>query len=128
MTVIPKYHTNQTLYKQAESDAKFIRSFSINVRGRDTNLPLPPRLMRTLSTNQSGVADGTPNMQVFLRSYSFSRKESMSEKVRNCANQIKRSASMSVPNKKVSGGRKTKKISSAMNVIRRLLSFTSTRV
>ncbi|KAK1367475.1 hypothetical protein POM88_043036 [Heracleum sosnowskyi] len=128
--------TNETLYKWAESDAKFIRSVSFNNRGRGTD-PCTPRLTKTLSihdrfygASQPMGVDSMSCRQEFLRSYSFSRKESMPQKVRNCASQIKRSVSMRAPNKKVSGGahdgivviRKVKKISS---IFRKLLSFTT---
>ncbi|KAL8092286.1 hypothetical protein AgCh_034542 [Apium graveolens] len=132
---IPVRATYENLYKGPESDAKFLRSVSSNGRGRDTHDPSPPPLMRSLSTNcclnaasQPRVVDSISSRQIYLRSYSFSRKESMPQKVKNCASRIKRSVSMRAPNRKDNGGAHggIVVIRKAMNaVFRRLLSFST---
>ncbi|KAL8092287.1 hypothetical protein AgCh_034543 [Apium graveolens] len=141
---IPVRATYENLYKWPESDAEFVRSVSCNGRGTtDTDSSTRP-FMRSFSTNgrldgasQPRVVDSMSCRQIYLRSYTFSRKESMPQKARRCACRIKRSVSVrGRDRKKVSRGsshggvvviRRAKEIScAAMNgVFRRLLSCTT---
>ncbi|WOG95821.1 hypothetical protein DCAR_0415150 [Daucus carota subsp. sativus] len=149
-TYIPKCHsdnwipvraTYENLYKWPESDAEFVRSVSCNGRGTDFDSSTRP-FMRSLTTNgrldgpsQPRVVDSMSCRQIYLRSYTFSRKESMPQKARKCACRIKRSVSARRRNRKASNGahggvvviRRAKEIScAAMNVVfRRLLSCTT---
>ena len=138
---IPVRATYENLYKWPESDAEFVRSVSSNGRATD-NDPSSRPFTRSMSTN--GLLDGPSHprvvdsmscRQIYLRSYTFSRKESMPQKARKCACRIKRSVSARRRNRKASNGahggvvviRRAKEIScAAMNVVfRRLLSCTT---
>lgn len=138
---IPVRATYENLYKWPESDAEFVRSVSCNGPWTDTDPSTRP-FMRSFTTNgrldgpsQHRVVDSMSCRQIYLRSYTFSRKESMPQKARKCACRIKRSVSMRGRYRKVSGGahggvvviRRAKEIScAAMNgFFRRLLSCTT---
>lgn len=139
---IPVRATYENLYKWPESDAEFVRSVSCNGRATDTD-PSTRSFTRSLTTNgrldgasYPRVVDSMSCRQIYLRSYTFSRKESMPQKARKCACRIRESVSVRGRNKKVSGGgahggvvviRRAKEIScAAMNVVfRRLLSCTT---
>ncbi|KAK1398516.1 Double-stranded RNA-binding protein 2-like [Heracleum sosnowskyi] len=116
-TWIPVRATYVNLYKWPESDAEFVRSMS-------TNGPSHPRVVDSMSCRQ-----------IYLRSYTFSRKESMPQKARKCASRIKERVSSRGRTRKASSEahgsivvlRRAKEVScTAMNVVfRRLLSCTT---
>ncbi|KAK1373649.1 Double-stranded RNA-binding protein 2-like [Heracleum sosnowskyi] len=140
---IPVRATYENLYKWPGSDAEFVRSVSSNGRWTDTNPhPSTRPFTRSFTTNgrldgasQPRVVDSMSCRQIYLRSYTFSRKESMPEKAKKCASRIKRSVSVRGLDRKVSGRahgsvvviRRAKEIScTAMNgFFRRLLSCTT---
>ncbi|KAK1373658.1 Double-stranded RNA-binding protein 2-like [Heracleum sosnowskyi] len=118
---IPVRATYENLYKWPGSDAEFVRSFTTNGR--------------LDGASQPRVVDSMSCRQIYLRSYTFSRKESMPQKAKKCASRIKRSVSVRGLDRKVSGRahgsvvviRRAKEIScTAMNgFFRRLLSCTT---
>ncbi|XP_054803564.1 uncharacterized protein LOC129306832 [Prosopis cineraria] len=66
--------TYMNLYKWPESDAEFIRCVSSNKR-----------------TGNAAMVDSISCRQMFLRSYRFSRKQSIVEKTHSCFQRVKRS-------------------------------------
>ncbi|KAK2980277.1 hypothetical protein RJ640_024981 [Escallonia rubra] len=124
----PVRATYVNLYKWPESDAEFVRSVSSNGR-RDINSPNQPRVVDSISCRQ-----------LYLRSYTFSRKESMPEKTRKCFGRVRERVAVSRRKRKPSGGgrggggrrkcvliRKAKEVSCAAfaSIFRRLLLCTS---
>ncbi|XP_074364879.1 uncharacterized protein LOC141705912 [Apium graveolens] len=139
---IPVRATYVNLYKWPESDAEFVRSVSSNGRVTDIHYPSTRSFTRSVSTNgrldgpsHPRVVDSISCRQIYLRSYTFSRKESMPQKARKCASRIKERVSSRGRTRKVYGEgqgnivifRRAKEVScAAMNVVfRRLLSCTT---
>ncbi|KAM1648276.1 hypothetical protein ACFX1Q_010313 [Malus domestica] len=76
---VPIRATYVNLYKWPESDAEFVRSVSSNGR-------------RTDPAQRHGhprVVDSISCRQMYLRSYKFSRKESVPEKTQKCFGRVK---------------------------------------
>lgn len=136
---IPVRATYINLYKWPESDVAFVRSVSSNGRSKNGS----PPFLRSASTN--GRLDGPSDhprvvnsmscRQLYLRSYTFSRKESVPEKTRKCIGRVReRVVAPRKMRKSPSGGRggsvvirRAKEVScTALTVIfRRLLSCTT---
>ncbi|KAI9122302.1 hypothetical protein K1719_006991 [Acacia pycnantha] len=74
---VPVRATYVNLYKWPESDAEFVRSVSHN-RRRGSQVYGHPRVVDSISCRQ-----------MYLRSYKFSRKESMPEKTQKCFGRVK---------------------------------------
>ncbi|XP_062167585.1 uncharacterized protein LOC133873827 [Alnus glutinosa] len=72
---VPVRATYVNLYKWPESDAEFVRSFSSSDR---RGLQGHPRVVDSISCRQ-----------MYLRSYKFSRKESVPEKTQKCFGRVK---------------------------------------
>ncbi|KAM7502001.1 hypothetical protein LguiB_000905 [Lonicera macranthoides] len=76
---IPVRATYINLYKWPESDAEFVRSVSCNGRQGQQNGPAcHPRVVDSISCRQ-----------LYLRSYTFSRKESMPERTKKCFGRVR---------------------------------------
>ncbi|XP_010259986.1 PREDICTED: uncharacterized protein LOC104599235 [Nelumbo nucifera] len=116
----PVRATYMNLYKWPESDAEFVKSVSSNVcRG-----------------GQPRVVDSISCRQMYLRSYTFSRKETMPEKTKKCFGRVKERVVYRRKRKVDSGGggrkclvmRRVKEVSYAalLSIFHRLLSCTST--
>ncbi|XP_074267634.1 uncharacterized protein LOC141591100 [Silene latifolia] len=65
--------TYKNLYKWPESDAEFVRSVSFRGPGHPR-----PKVVESISCRQ-----------VYLRSYTFTRKESVNEKTKKCFDRVK---------------------------------------
>lgn len=81
--VRPVRATYVNLYKWPESDAEFVRSMSSN--GRQDRFRQHP-----------AVVDSILCRQLYLRSYTFSRKESVQEKTKKCLDRVRESVSSTV--------------------------------
>lgn len=144
-TWIPVRATYVNLYKWPESDAEFVRSVSSSGRGRVTDNDSSTRsFTRSISTNgrldgpsHPRIVDSMSCRQIYLRSYTFSRKESIPQKAKKCACRIKERVSSRGRTRKVSGEghgsivvlRKAKEVScAAMNVVFRRLLYCTTKV
>lgn len=112
-------------YKRPESDAEFFKT--MKMYKSDQGRRYPHHL-------QARVVDAVSCRQMYLRSYTFSRKESVPEKTRKCLGKVREKVGVSGhrPDKltKSSGGRKkrrTKKFScsSLCNIFRQLLTCTT---
>lgn len=135
---IPARATYVNLYKWPESDAAFVRS--VSSKGRLIPATSPP-FIRSVSTNgrldgptHPRVVDSRSCRQLYLRSYTFSRKESMPQKARKCVGRVKERVVARRRMRKVpSGGhggvviRRAKEVScAALTVVfRRVLSCTT---
>ncbi|XP_059428730.1 uncharacterized protein LOC132162515 [Corylus avellana] len=76
---VPVRATYVNLYKWPESDAEFVRSFSSSDRqGGHGHGHGHPRVVDSMSCRQ-----------MYLRSYKFSRKESVPEKTQKCFGRVK---------------------------------------
>ncbi|KAI4349243.1 hypothetical protein L6164_009857 [Bauhinia variegata] len=91
---VPVRATYVNLYKWPESDAEFVRSVSSNAR-KDTQVYDNPRVVDSISCRQ-----------MYLRSYKFSRKESMPEKTQKCFGRVKEKVAHG--KKRETQGRKSK--------------------
>ncbi|KAL6967429.1 hypothetical protein U1Q18_033238 [Sarracenia purpurea var. burkii] len=121
---LPVRATYINLYKWPESDAEFVRSVSSNGRrvGRHPT-----------------VVDSISCRQLYLRSYTFSRKESVPEKTRKCLGRVKermvlRTKNGKPPRRGGGGARKCGKVikgakemscAALSSIFRRLLSCTT---
>nr|DAD25977.1 TPA_asm: hypothetical protein HUJ06_027445 [Nelumbo nucifera] len=119
---VPVRATYVNLYKWPESDAEFVKSVSSNAR----------------KCGHPRVVDSISCRQMYLRSYTFSRKETMPEKTKKCLGRVKER--VVCRRRKVngngggSGGRKyfvmrrVKEVSCAalFSIFHRLLSCTTT--
>ncbi|KAF7804520.1 uncharacterized protein G2W53_043631 [Senna tora] len=74
---VPVRATYVNLYKWPESDAEFVRSVSSN-RRKGSQVHGHPRVVDSISCRQ-----------MYLRSYKFSRKESVPEKTQKCFGRVK---------------------------------------
>ncbi|XP_057971096.1 uncharacterized protein LOC131159897 [Malania oleifera] len=72
---VPVRATYVNLYKWPESDAEFVRSVGSAARGGAVGRPR--------------VVDSISCRQMYLRSYTFSRKETVPEKTRKCLGRVK---------------------------------------
>ena len=70
--------TYVNLYKWPESDAEFVRSVSSAGLRRCASASFHPRVVDSISCRQ-----------LYLRSYTFSRKESVPEKTRKCLGRVR---------------------------------------
>ncbi|KAF8397576.1 hypothetical protein HHK36_016496 [Tetracentron sinense] len=114
---VPIRATYVNLYKWPESDAEFVKSVGSNVpRGEH------PRVVDSISCRQ-----------MYLRSYTFSKKETVPEKTKKCLGRVKERVGYR-RKKKVHGGgkkclvmRKVKEISCSalFSIFHRLLSCTA---
>lgn len=76
---VPVRATYVNLYKWPESDAEFVKSVSSNGRRSSTNgVHGHPRVVDSISCRQ-----------MYLRSYKFSKKETMPEKTKKCFGRVK---------------------------------------
>ncbi|CAL9002442.1 unnamed protein product [Prunus brigantina] len=92
---VPMRATYVNLYKWPESDAEFVRSVSSNGR-------------RSGAAQQHGhprVVDSISCRQMYLRSYTFSRKETVPEKTQKCFGRVKEKM-VNHKKGKAKGGRK----------------------
>ena len=111
--------TYVNLYKWPESDAEFVRSVSsAGSRGA------------AASSGHPRVVDSISCRQLYLRSYTFSRKESVPEKTRKCLGRVRERVVLYRRERKSRGSdavaRRAKEVSCAAlsAVFRRLLSCT----
>ncbi|XP_027363018.1 uncharacterized protein LOC113870767 [Abrus precatorius] len=74
---VPVRATYVNLYKWPESDAEFVRSVSSN-RRKGSHVYGHPRVVDSISFRQ-----------MYLRSYKFSRKETVPEKTQKCFGRVK---------------------------------------
>ncbi|KAJ3682775.1 hypothetical protein LUZ60_013002 [Juncus effusus] len=82
--VVPVRATYVNLYKWPESDAEFVKAVAQKTK-RDDHL----------GTGRTGpaVVDSYSCRQVYLRSYTFSKKETMNEKTMRCLSRVRDKAS-----------------------------------
>ena len=85
--------TYVNLYKWPESDAEFVRSVSSAGLGRSASSSCHPRVVDSISCRQ-----------LYLRSYTFSRKESVPEKTRKCLGRVRERVVLYRREKKSRGG------------------------
>lgn len=91
----PVRATYVNLYKWPESDAEFVKSVTSGRRGKVLDgsakgIDLDGR--RKWSTAEPAVVDGFSCRQIYLRSYTFSRKETVPEKTLRCLGRAKERA------------------------------------
>ncbi|KAK6935954.1 hypothetical protein RJ641_032984 [Dillenia turbinata] len=79
---VPVRATYVNLYKWPESDAEFIKSVKSNSRMRRDRVG-------GCEFNHPRVVDGISCRQLYLRSYTFSRKETLPEKTEKRLNKVK---------------------------------------
>ena len=130
---VPVRATYVNLYKWPESDAEFVRSVSSNSRRDQQSGPAcHPRA-------GPRVVDSISCRQLYLRSYTFSRKESMPERTKKCFGRVKervvvRRRKRKLPDSGGSGRRKkcviitkAKEVycAAVASIFRRLLSCTT---
>ncbi|XP_071687527.1 uncharacterized protein [Rutidosis leptorrhynchoides] len=77
---VPVRASYVNLYKCPDSDREFVRSVSKNSQGESQGHPR--------------VVDSISCRQLYLRSYTFSRKESLNERTMNCIGRVKEKASI----------------------------------
>ncbi|XP_057479135.1 uncharacterized protein LOC130766475 isoform X2 [Actinidia eriantha] len=112
--------TYVNLYKWPESDAEFVRSVSSAGSRRADASSGHPRVVDSISCRQ-----------LYLRSYTFSRKESVPEKTRKCLGRVREKVVLYRTERKSRGSdsvaRRAKEVSCAAlsAVFRRLLSCTT---
>ncbi|KAJ7972489.1 Protein unc-80 like [Quillaja saponaria] len=87
---VPVRATYVNLYKWPESDAEFVKSVSSNGRKESS---------KSQTYGYQRVVDSISCRQMYLRSYKFSRKESVPEKTQKCFGRVK---------EKVGNGKKRK--------------------
>ncbi|XP_061372713.1 uncharacterized protein LOC133315158 [Gastrolobium bilobum] len=75
---VPVRATYVNLYKWPESDAEFVRSVSSNGRRGSSHVYGHPRVVDSISCRQ-----------MYLKSYKFSRKETVPEKTQKCFGKVK---------------------------------------
>ncbi|KAM0953628.1 hypothetical protein DsansV1_C01g0001991 [Dioscorea sansibarensis] len=95
----PVRATYVNLYKWPESDAEFVKSVTREKRDRGHATDNQTRLSRTASgrrrlTQSPGVVDSYSCRQMYLRSYTFSKKETVPEKTKKCLAKVKERASL----------------------------------
>lgn len=78
------------LYKWAKSDAEFVRTLATAAAVGGTSINSPNT--RRLGPNPAPVVDSYSCRQKFLRSYTFSRKETVPEKTAKCFGKVKERA------------------------------------
>ncbi|GJT41543.1 hypothetical protein Tco_0941408 [Tanacetum coccineum] len=124
---VPVRATYVNLYKWPESDREFVRSFSKNSHSESEHSQGHPRVVDSISCRQ-----------LYLRSYTFSRKESLNEKTMKCIGRVKERAAVHAGRRRDDGKRrrrrkkctvvmKAKEASYAAlaSIFRRLLSCTT---
>ncbi|KAJ8491601.1 hypothetical protein OPV22_013322 [Ensete ventricosum] len=81
------------LYKWPESDVEFVKSMASGRRGETGGLDSHPGLdeRRKRSAGPS-VVDSYSCRQLYLRSYTFTKKESVPEKTKRCLRKVKETA------------------------------------
>lgn len=95
----PVRATYVNLYKWPESDAEFVKSVTKEKKDRGNATHNQVRLSRTDSgrrrlTQSPGVVDSYSCRQMYLRSYTFSKKETVPEKTKKCLAKVKERASL----------------------------------
>ncbi|PWA78131.1 hypothetical protein CTI12_AA216880 [Artemisia annua] len=100
---VPVRATYVNLYKWPESDREFVRSFSKNSHSESEHSQGHPRVVDSISCRQ-----------LYLRSYTFSRKESLNEKTMKCIERVKERAAA-----------KEASYAALASIFRRLLSCTT---
>ncbi|XP_052187222.1 uncharacterized protein LOC127797997 [Diospyros lotus] len=119
---VPVRATYANLYKWPESDAEFVRSVSSNGR-RAGDLGSGYR-------GHPRVVDSISCRQLYLRSYPFSRKETVPEKTRKCLERVRERVVVGRRKRKDSsspggGGRKCAVSAALCSIFRRLLDCTT---
>lgn len=97
---VPVRATYINVYKWPESDAEFIKSIKSNMQCASPGAPAHPRVVDSISCRQ-----------LYLRSYSFSRKESVPEKTKKCLGKVRRRVAY--------GNKKVKAKSSTIDQVKR---------
>ncbi|KAL8149821.1 uncharacterized protein LOC141704787 [Apium graveolens] len=116
-TRVPVRATYVNLYKWPESDAEFVKTVKMSKGDQGRRDPRQP---------QPRVVDSVSCRQMYLRSYTFSRKESVPEMTQKCFAKVKEKVSARGRSEKVAEGRgEGKKRRSMCTVFRRLLSCTT---
>ncbi|KAI3526162.1 hypothetical protein L1887_05402 [Cichorium endivia] len=91
---VPVRATYVNLYKWPDSDREFVRSLSRNSHRKNGESQGHPRLVDSISCRQ-----------LYLRSYTFSRKESLNERTMNYIGRVKEKAAVRGKQKKSSASR-----------------------
>ncbi|KAL4587628.1 hypothetical protein LXL04_000500 [Taraxacum kok-saghyz] len=86
---VPVRATYVNLYKWPDSDREFVRSVSRNSHRKNGESQGHPRLVDSISCRQ-----------LYLRSYTFSRKESLNERTMSCIGRVKERAAVRGKQKK----------------------------
>ncbi|KAK9290935.1 hypothetical protein L1049_009115 [Liquidambar formosana] len=120
---VPVRATYVNLYKWPESDAEFVKSVSSN-------------MLRGGGQGHPRVVDSISCRQLYLKSYTFSRKETVPEKTKRCLGRVREKVAQGgrkrkghrAPERKCQVIRKVKEISCAalFTIFNRLLSCTAT--
>ncbi|PKU78913.1 uncharacterized protein LOC110111311 [Dendrobium catenatum] len=84
---LPLRSSYVNLYKWAESDAEFVRSVATAGAG---SAPFPNS--RAVMEPSHRLVDSYSSRQMYLRSYTFSKKETMPEKTVKCFGKVKEKA------------------------------------
>ncbi|XP_076918206.1 uncharacterized protein LOC143578537 [Bidens hawaiensis] len=92
---VPVRATYVNLYKWPDSDREFVRSVSRNSHQENGESRGHPRLVDSISCRQ-----------LYLRSYTFSRKESLNERTMKCIGRVRERASVSRKPSSDGGGRR----------------------
>lgn len=92
---VPVRATYVNLYKWPDSDREFVRSVSRNCHNDNRDSGGHPRLVDSISCRQ-----------LYLRSYTFSRKESLNERTMKCIERVRERASASRKPSSDGGGRR----------------------
>lgn len=103
---VPVRATYVNLYKWPESDAEFVKSVSSNGRRSISN---GHGQSHSHSHCHPRVVDSISCRQMYLRSYKFSKKETMPEKTKKCFGRVKEKMSHGKKGGKSSKGRKRSK-------------------
>lgn len=117
-TRVPVRATYVNLYKWPESDAEFVKTVKMTKGDQGRRDPRQP---------QPRVVDSVSCRQMYLRSYTFSRKESVPEMTKKCFAKVKDKVAVRGrrSEKVTKGGGEEKKGRPMCTIFRRLLSCTT---
>ncbi|KAI3995297.1 hypothetical protein MKX01_032099 [Papaver californicum] len=123
---LPVRATYLNVYKWPESDAEFVKSVSSNKVG-DHKINARHQHHQKWNYNSPRVVDSISCRQMYLRSYTFSKKETVQEKTKKCFGKVKEKVNMRDSSKKYAVMKKVKEISFAtlVSIFHRLLTCTA---
>ncbi|MCL7050503.1 hypothetical protein MKW94_021223 [Papaver nudicaule] len=121
---LPVRATYLNVYKWPESDAEFVKSVSSANKVDDHKIGARPRRW---NYNSPRVVDSISCRQMYLRSYTFTKKETVQEKTKKCFGKVKEKVNMRDSSKKYAVMRRVKEISLAtlVSIFHRLLTCTA---